>query len=264
MPPVMPPACLKDQQALWTRTGVQLLGLGPELEGKVDAQRLLLWGTSYSGGHVLVTAARQNSSHVKGVVSQVPHLSGPIASSKSVQRRGLLPSLRLFLAGCLDAAGSRLGLAPLYVRLAGLRGSVAFMALDPDELKTYEAKHPAVKQGGWQNLGLARLALEAPRYSPVDSLPALKAAGTRVLFLSAVQDSLCPHEVVMQAAGQLGAEVLAYDVDHFSLYVSPVFQQSVSRMLAFMCEATGHTCLLGTEKEQPAPVRSSKWQSAAS
>jgi len=43
---------------------------GPELAPKVDAARLVLWGTSYAGGHVLVTAAKLGG-QVKAVVSQV-------------------------------------------------------------------------------------------------------------------------------------------------------------------------------------------------
>eukprot|EP00967_Tisochrysis_lutea_P113716 scaffold180690_cov18-Tisochrysis_lutea.AAC.1 len=40
-----------------------------ELGPKVDASRLLLWGTSYSGGHVLVTASKLGEK-VKAVVAQ--------------------------------------------------------------------------------------------------------------------------------------------------------------------------------------------------
>ena len=41
---------------------------------EVDAQRIGIWGSSYSGGHVLVVAAIDR--RVKAVVSQVPLVSG--------------------------------------------------------------------------------------------------------------------------------------------------------------------------------------------
>lgn len=38
-----------------------------------------------------------------------------------------------------------LGLSPVYVKLAGKHGEVAFMALTDQELEAYFAKHPDVK-----------------------------------------------------------------------------------------------------------------------
>ena len=40
----------------------------------VDGSRIALWGTSFSGGHVMVTAARQVG--IKAVVAQVPFVDG--------------------------------------------------------------------------------------------------------------------------------------------------------------------------------------------
>ncbi|MAA74317.1 MAG: acetylxylan esterase [Salinisphaeraceae bacterium] len=45
-----------------------------ELHPQVDAERIGVWGTSYSGGHVLPVAALDK--RVKAVVSQVPFISG--------------------------------------------------------------------------------------------------------------------------------------------------------------------------------------------
>ena len=47
----------------------------------VDAERLGVWGTSYSGGHVLVVSAKDK--RVKCVVSQMPSISG----TKNLKRR---------------------------------------------------------------------------------------------------------------------------------------------------------------------------------
>jgi fermentation-respiration switch protein FrsA (DUF1100 family) len=38
----------------------------------------------------------------------------------------------------------------------------------------------------------ARFVLDAPRYSPLEYVSAIK---TPVMFISAAQDGLCPHEV---------------------------------------------------------------------
>ena len=41
---------------------------------QVDPKRIGLWGTSFSGGHVIVTAARDQN--VRAIVSQVPFVDG--------------------------------------------------------------------------------------------------------------------------------------------------------------------------------------------
>lgn len=48
---------------------------GPDLSGVVDSSRLALWGTSFSGGHVLNVAAADNVpsrvGDIRAIVSQV-------------------------------------------------------------------------------------------------------------------------------------------------------------------------------------------------
>ncbi len=56
-----------------------VITLAGELDG-VDPRRLGIWGTSYSGGHVLVLAA--TDARVRAVVSQVPTISGSVNASR--------------------------------------------------------------------------------------------------------------------------------------------------------------------------------------
>jgi hypothetical protein len=58
------------------------------------------------------------------------------------------------LAGILDLLSSKLGLwPPVYVRIAGLRGTVSFMALEPEELQKWQVRGVGVEErwewGGW-------------------------------------------------------------------------------------------------------------------
>lgn len=57
-------------------------GLGT---GRVDASRLALWGVSYSGGHVLSTAATLGPDRVKVVVANAPYLQAQRAVSQLMQ-----------------------------------------------------------------------------------------------------------------------------------------------------------------------------------
>lgn len=87
---------------------------------------MALWGSSFGGGHVLVTAA-QMGHNVSAVISQVPHLSGGGAVLQTIQRRGLFVSARIIWAGVQDRVREFLGLPPVYIKLIGGIGELAFM-----------------------------------------------------------------------------------------------------------------------------------------
>jgi fermentation-respiration switch protein FrsA (DUF1100 family) len=79
------------------------------LEG-VDPERLGLWGTSYSGGHVLSVAARD--ARVKCVVSQAPITHGYATLTRSISPE-VMTGLRAWIAQ--DADGRARGEAPVMV-----------------------------------------------------------------------------------------------------------------------------------------------------
>lgn len=74
---------------------------------------------------------------------QVPHLSGFEASKQSIKTRGILQSIRLFLAGLHDRARSLVNLPAAYLKVAGTPGSNSFMELAEEDLHQYFAKHPS-------------------------------------------------------------------------------------------------------------------------
>lgn len=69
------------------RDAITYAGLRPE----IDRQRIGVWGTSYSGGHVLPVAALDK--RVKAVVSQVPFIAG-LANARRVFREEEFEILR--------------------------------------------------------------------------------------------------------------------------------------------------------------------------
>ena len=88
---------------------------------------------------------------------QVPFLSGLESSKQSIKNRGLLQSIRLFLAGLHDRARALVNLPAAYLKVAGTPGSNSFMELAEEDLHQYFAKHPskyAVSQ------------MQPPRWSP--------------------------------------------------------------------------------------------------
>src|ERR1700722_6741317 len=87
----------------------------------IDHSRIGLWGTSFSGGHVIATAARLPG--IAAVVSQCPFTDG-IASLGAMSP---LISARITALAVRDLIGARLGRPPVMVQTAGLPGEVALM-----------------------------------------------------------------------------------------------------------------------------------------
>lgn len=222
-----------------------------------------LWGSSMSGGHVLVLAGEaseqerlseagsSSSSAVRAVVAQSPHLDGRLNRAKNLQPppdgRGWAGALRLSRAAAADWLRSAVGLPPAYVPIVGPLGSVSLMPLPPGELELYFAKHPsaddAAKGGGWRNRAPARLALKVGSYNPIDRVALIDAP---VLFVAATNDALCPASLVAAAYDACGGstrgrhgvsggkcELLNVDCGHFGLYAGAPFDQAAGAMLAF-------------------------------
>lgn len=210
-----------------------------ELKGKVDGTRLALWGSSLAGGHALVAGARL-APPPSAVVSQVPHLSGPAAARAGMAARGLGGTLRLGRAAVLDLARGLMGFPPVFIKVAGGPGDLAFMQLAAEELSAYFAKHPATYAGGWRNQVRARFALEIGRYSPMSSVPALTCPA---LLVVAENDSVCPPSLAADAvASSPGKSVSVHTLKgagHFDVYAGPAFEEAVAVEGDFLAKVLG-------------------------
>lgn len=99
------------------------LAYGRSLPG-VDPDRIVVWGTSFGGGHAL-RIARENH-RLAAVVAQCPFTDGP-ASLLSRARSGPLSMLWLIAAGLLDAVGSLFGAKPVLAPVVGVRWMPAYL-----------------------------------------------------------------------------------------------------------------------------------------
>jgi len=79
----------------------------------VDAARVIVWGTSFGGGHAIVTAA--DDGEVVAAISQCPFTDG-IASALATDPR---TSVKVGALALRDAVGSLAGRPPVMVALAG-------------------------------------------------------------------------------------------------------------------------------------------------
>jgi len=209
---------VRRQQADWRAA----VAYARALDG-IDAARIVLWGTSFSGGHVIAIGA--GDPRVAAIIAQVPHVSGPATLRTAGPRR----VLRLTGAGLRDAARALLGRPPYYAPIVGPPGTLAAMTT-PDALPGYSAMYP--DGFDWRNRYAARIGLTFSSYSPGRrassvACPLLVAVGTR--------DAITPPGLARRAAGRapLG-RVIEYDGGHFDLYRGELFEQAVGDQVQFL------------------------------
>lgn len=189
----------------------------------LDGTRIGLFGSSYSGGHVIVTAARDPG--IRAIVAQVPFVD-PFTTMWMV---GPTFSLRALPHGLYDAARALLGMTPHYVPVVSAHGGLAMLPT-PDAYEGVMRIAPADSQ--WENKCCARIALGFSFYRPAShaarvACPALLMLAERDLLISAAA-------VTRTAQRMQRAELARFDCGHFDIYHEPVFGQAVSLQTEFL------------------------------
>lgn len=189
----------------------------------VAPDKVIIWGTSFGGGHVLTIAA--NDKNLAAVISQCPFTDG-LASTMAVSP---LVSLRLTLLALMDRIGSWFGAKPLLIPLAGHPGTTAFMTA-PDALDGYQALVPPGTS--IRNEAAARFALEIVRYYPGRKTSAIAAP---VMFCVCEPDSVAPSKQTLKHASRTPShEVKRYSYGHFDIYIGQAFEHVVKDQLEFL------------------------------
>lgn len=192
----------------------------------VDPERIVLWGSYYSGGHVVAAAVADGA--VAAVVSQVPAMDGIATMLNAARRVGPAAFAKLTALGLRDLLASRRGGAPVMAPAVGAPGTVAFMTT-PDA----EPGMRALAGPSWRNQVAARIALQAGAYRPglqADRLPC------PILIQIADRDAVAPVKAAQDAAWRATgrAEVRTYPIGHFDIYTGEPFERAVRDQLHFL------------------------------
>jgi acetyl esterase/lipase len=110
----------------------------------LDPERIALWGTSFSGGHVLGLAARDTG--IAAAVIQNPFVDGRQETLSTLRSAGMAVTARLVWKGVRDELSRLLGREPHRVPLVGDLGWVALLTT-PDALPGYASILPADATG---------------------------------------------------------------------------------------------------------------------
>jgi dienelactone hydrolase len=192
---------------------------------EVDAARVVVWGTSFAGGHVIATAARDAG--IAAVVAQCPFTDG-LSSALAMDLR---TSLKLSWLALKDLVAHWRGRAPVRGPTAGRPGEAALMTA-PNAWAGYHALHAASGLADSLVMVPARIALRIPLYTPGR---AARRVACPILFAVCENDTVAPAGATLRHASRAPrAEVRRYPYGHFDIYLGTPFERNVQDQLTFL------------------------------
>lgn len=200
------------------------------LEG-VDPERIALWGTSFSGGHVVRLASEDD--RVAAVVAQAPFTDGLSALAAA----GPKESLRLSIGGILDGLAGLQGTEPHRIAVVAPPGNGGAMT-QPGAYEGYRSlfEDPSSE---FRNDVCARIALTLGLYSP-----ARRAADVRcpLLVLTIPDDAITPAAPAREMAERAprGEHFeMDHGLGHFAIYTGEPFERAVTAQTEFLARSLG-------------------------
>jgi uncharacterized protein len=174
----------------------------------IDAARIFVWGTSFSGMHVVEIAA--TDARLRGAIAQNPLVDGLAAMTMVPPTR----SLRLFAVGVLDRLGSLLGRPPRYIPAGVAPGEFGAVA-NAAAFAGLEIIRP--KDGSeWHNRVAARSLLDLAVRRPVQKAAEISCP---ILLVVAEHDTIAPVGPALRVAERApNAELFRSRGDHYDVY----------------------------------------------
>ncbi|TQV81836.1 alpha/beta hydrolase [Denitrobaculum tricleocarpae] len=199
----------------------------------VDAARIGIWGSSYSGGHVLVVAAKDK--RVKCVVSQVPLVYG-LENAQRLVRSDHWAGLRSGFAA--DRAGRLKGEPPLRLPVVGENEGDP-CALPTDDSRAFFQGLSDANRGAWVNEITLRSMELFTEYEPGNWVS--KIAPTPLMLVVGRDDHLTPADLTLRAYENAmePKKLLILDCAHFEAYTDGPFEISAPAQCAWFAEHLG-------------------------
>jgi uncharacterized protein len=209
----------------------------------VDPERIVLWGTSWSGGHVVYVAASDPA--IAAVISQTPDVDGLKTLSRLREYAGLGQQLRLTWLGLKDAIGALRGRPPLMIPTVSRPGELGAMTTEESEPGMQAIAGPS-----WRNELTARAALAEGTNRAITRMERVRCP---ILIQIADRDSVAPAAAARAAAWRAKGrvEVREYPCPHFDVYLGEWRERAIADQLHFVRRRLG-----AAEAREPAPLAS--------
>lgn len=221
---------IKQQLADWEAA----IAFARSLDG-VDAERVALWGSSFSGGHAMQLA--QTHGRIAAVVAQAPFTDG-IAALRAASPRNVA---RATAEGLLDRVGALAGRPPRYMPVVGPPGSFALLTSSEAE-PGFRAIAPEWSR--WRNEVCARIMLHVGLYRPGVSTQRIPCP---LLICACDEDQTTPPGPAVTAAERAPrGELKRYPIGHFDIYLGEDFERAVADQTEFLVRHLGLGVPAGT------------------
>jgi uncharacterized protein len=196
-------------------------------QDRVDPERIALWGSSLSGGHVVALAA--DDPQIAAVVAQVPWF-GDARTPRQVLRQLLRAStLKLVAAGIRDAVRGARDRPPYLVPIVGEPGQTALFT-GPEVREALEAK--GLEGSLWRNEFAPRFVFALPRYQPGKAVERL---GMPLLVCVADRDRETPADFAARFVERAPrGELRRYPASHFEMYHGETFKRVLADQVHFL------------------------------
>lgn len=183
----------------------------------IDPDRIVVWGVSFSGGHVFQVAAQD--SRLAAMIALTPAPDGRAVALDMARTQGPAFLARMTARALADALGSRLGRGAVTVPVVGQPGSAAALTSPGAEGGMRRIAGPS-----WRNEFAARVFLTIPFYRPVR---VARGVTCRALVQIADLDRSAPPRPAAVAAERARAAVHHYPCDHFDVYTGEPWHEKV-------------------------------------
>jgi pimeloyl-ACP methyl ester carboxylesterase len=191
----------------------------------VDRTRLVLWGVSLAGGHVLAAGAHRDD--VAAVVALTPLVDGLAAARLALRHHAPSSIARSTVSGLRSRLSSLAGRAPVMMPLVGRPGEVAALSLPGH----YESYH-AVAGPTWRNEIDASVGMQLGGHRPARDAKHLRCP---LLVQIADFDRSAPPHASAKAAFKGRAEVRHYPCDHFDVLPGAEwFEPALAHQVSFL------------------------------
>ena len=197
----------------------------------IDRSRIAIWGTSFSGGHVVAIAAED--ARIAAVIAQTPFADG----AATLAQAGVRESLRLTTAGLKDAARAARGGEPFRIPAVARPGETGAMT-QPD---SYDGYHALFEPGvAFRNEFCARVGLTVSSYRPLAKASQVLCP---LLVVTCAGDQVTPPASARKMAERAPqGRSIEYGPEwggHFNIYVGELFEKTIVDQVAFLTEALG-------------------------
>ncbi|KAE9398705.1 alpha/beta-hydrolase [Gymnopus androsaceus JB14] len=187
-----------------------------------DSDKIVLWGFSLSGGHVLALSAELGT-QVRATISQSPHLGRSLPFYFQVNY------FKLWFYGLLDLLKQAIGLSPSYIPIAA-RPGVLGAVTRPQALELYLS---FAEGFGFDNRVSASAFFRVPAYKPIRTAHLIKCP---VLLVAPKNDTSRPAVATIGAGAVIPkSTILHLTGGHFDMFRGGVdYELSTTSQIEFL------------------------------